>query len=51
MSYMRVSSFEFFLNDDDDDDVDCRGSTSPYSLSNVQFLIKSIGIKVYWCLR
>lgn len=51
MSYVRVLVFfEFFLNDDDDD-VDCRGSTSPYSLSNVQFLIKSIGIKVYWCLR
>lgn len=51
MSYVRVLLFfEFFLNDDDDD-VDCRGSTSPYSLSNVQFLIKSIGIKVYWCLR
>lgn len=38
MSYVRVSSFEFFLNDEDD--VDCRGSTSPYSLSSVQFLIK-----------
>lgn len=36
---MRVSSFEFFLNDDDDD-IDCRGSASPYSLSNVPFLIK-----------
>ena len=42
MSYVRVSSFEFFFNDDegDDDNVDYRGSTSPYFMSNVPFLIK-----------